>query len=96
MCPEPGTEQISITSLLGDRRGALVQLVWGSQVAQLTPEEARAHALRILECAEAAEQDAFLFDWLRTSENGGEPVKPAMAARIIGLYREWRAQREST
>lgn len=35
-----------------------VTLRWGEESGQLTPEEARAHALHLLACAEAAENDA--------------------------------------
>ena len=54
-------DRISISSGYGGTsRKPYVQLVWGAQVAQLSPDETRAHALRLLEVAEAAEQDAFL------------------------------------
>ena len=35
-----------------------VTLRWGAESGQLTPDEARQHALHILSCAEAAENDA--------------------------------------
>ena len=47
--------EIKVTSLVGYRTGAaLVQLEWGAQKGQLTAAEARAHALRVLECAALA------------------------------------------
>jgi hypothetical protein len=45
------------------RRG-FVTLTWGRMVTQLTPSEARMHALRILEVAEAADSDAAVFELL--------------------------------
>jgi len=41
-----------------------VQLRWGDMGGQLTPEEARNHALAVLECAEAAIHDAAMVRWL--------------------------------
>lgn len=40
-----------------------VQIVWGSETGQLSPKEARNIALMLLECADAAVSDAFVFEW---------------------------------
>lgn len=40
-------------------------LSWGEQHGQLSPEELRAHALRALEIAEAAEMDAIVLEFLK-------------------------------
>ena len=54
-------DEIKITSLVDCQTGkALVRIDWGPQSGQLTAAEARAHALRVLEAAEAAETDLFL------------------------------------
>jgi hypothetical protein len=67
-------EEIGVSSIVGDRRGPLVQLVWGSKVAQFSPTEARAHALRILEAAEAAVNDAFLVEFLKQKVGAGDDI----------------------
>lgn len=46
-----------------------VRLVWGTMEGKLTPSEARMHALRILEAAEAAESDSLVFRWLKSKVN---------------------------
>jgi len=52
-------------SIVSQQTGdGLVQLTWGDKKAQLTCEEARQHALVILECADAAESDACLVRFL--------------------------------
>jgi hypothetical protein len=74
-------------------REPYVQIVWKGEVAQLTPAEARQHALSILEVAEAAEQDAFLFTYahesvaahLETSEQ-----RDRVAGQLLMEFREWR------
>ena len=83
---------ISISSGYGGTsRRPYVQLVWGAQVAQLSPDDARAHALRLLEVAEAAEQDAFLVEF---AEKIGIPLPKA--AGLLKEFREWRSRRGSS
>lgn len=53
--------------------------------AQFTPAEARAHALRILECAEAAESDALLWRWLEETTNATDEAKAAVLIRFREL-----------
>ena len=53
---------------------------------QLSPEEARDLAQNILEAAEAAEQDAFIFEFHRDLMNGDENV----AANMLIQFRKWR------
>lgn len=56
---------IEITSIVSGRTfEPLVNIKWGNYQAQLSVEEARTHALGILEAAEAATIDAFIFAWL--------------------------------
>lgn len=97
------SDVIGISSGYGAQRKAYVQLVWGEKVAQLTPDEARAHALRILECAAAAETDAFLLEWTRETVFGdtrgraagmSDEDKLTAAAQIMAAFREWRRRRE--
>lgn len=42
-------------------RQPFVALYWGDERCQMSPAEVRAHALRLLETAEAAESDALLY-----------------------------------
>lgn len=44
-----------------------VVLRWGKESGQLSPEEARTHAMWILACANAAESDAVVVAMLRES-----------------------------
>lgn len=53
---------------------------------QLSPEEARDLALNILEAAEAAEQDAFMFEFVSKDLHAGDQA----AANIISEFRKWR------
>jgi len=64
-----------------------VQLLRGEKIiAQMDTEQARDHARAITEAAEAAEQDAFIFDWVCNKVGTG----PEQAA---GLLRDFRAYR---
>lgn len=64
-----------------------VQLVKdGKVIGQMTPEEARDHANAVLQAAEAAETDAFLFQWAQTTL--GLDIHGAMA--IMMDFRKWR------
>ena len=53
---------------------------------QLSPEEARDLALNLMECAEASEQDAFMFEFVSKELHAGESA----AAGILGEFRKWR------
>lgn len=56
---------LEMSSGVSARTGeGFVHLVWGDQRGQLTPTEAREHARRIAEAAEAAEYDAIFVRWL--------------------------------
>jgi len=69
-----------------ERRGQpFVHLTWGEMKAQLTPAEARAHALHILECAEAAESDALLWRWLDETTGVTDEQKAAVLIRFREL-----------
>lgn len=65
----------------------MVTLTWGAEGAQLTVAEARQHALRILEAAEAAESDALLWRWLRDVVHVDDPAQRAQA---LGEFRTLR------
>lgn len=61
---------------------------WGEQQGQLDVQEARAHALLILEACSNAVSDAALFDW--ASEQG---MSTEMSARMIDVVRQHRSDR---
>jgi hypothetical protein len=65
MNPEDMNPQIQIETIYGAiSRKPFVTFKWGNMAGQLTPNEARAHALAILEAADAAESDAFIVKFL--------------------------------
>jgi hypothetical protein len=67
-----------------------VQLFVDDKIAgQFTPEEARAHAHAMMEAAEAAEQDAFMFHF-HTQRIGAEPEHAMM---VIVEFRKFREER---
>ena len=62
-----------------------VQLLRGMKIiCQMDPEQARDHARAITEAAEAAEQDAFLYDWVLGKDQ---------AMGFIIDFRKYRAER---
>lgn len=67
-----------------------VKIDWGEQHGQLTPENARAHAMFILKCADAAISDAFLWHFL--CETAGLPEEKAATALM--LFRDYRDGRQ--
>jgi len=75
-----------------DQRG-YVRLVWGREEGKLTPKEARAHAPRILEAADAAESDEFIAAWLQGKNYAGKALVPDLRAAVMVL-RDFRKQRE--
>jgi len=67
-----------------------VQLIQGTAViAQMSCEQARDHGHAILEAAEAAEQDAFIFDWVLNRVGAGA----SQAAGLLADFRKYRGER---
>ena len=88
---QDGTE-LSVSSLVGFMtKEALVEIGIGSTKVQLSPEEARHHALSIFACASAAEADLFFVEFavgrIGTDMDG--------AAHLLREFRDWRASREA-
>jgi hypothetical protein len=75
--------QSGVSGFTGD---PFITLDWGENHAQFTPEEARAHAFAILETAEAAESDAFMFKFAIDKAN----QTPERAALMLTKFREGR------
>lgn len=95
MSEKPFSGVIGVQSIVSMRtREPLVLITWGDQSGQLSPDEARQHALRILECAEAAESDAFVFGWLTRDIVGTAEDERENWDRIIGEFRKFRLARE--
>lgn len=82
---------IWVESILSHRDGQpKINLRWGNQMAQMTPDEAREHAHGIVRCADAAESDAFLFKFF--SDKIG--ANAAMAGQILVEFRAFRTETE--
>ena len=71
------------------RREALVLLKRGSQAGELSPDEARAMALRWLAVAEATESDQLVSEALRATGSD-----EAGTEKVFGYLRELRSARE--
>jgi len=84
-------EVVSIVS--GSTFQPLVQIKWGDKEGQLSVEEARVHALIILEVAEAAESDAFVFQWLTRDIIGTAEDEKGNWDEVIAQFREFREKR---
>jgi hypothetical protein len=71
-----------------NRKGEpFVQLIRNDKViAQQSSEQAREHALAVLEAAEASEQDAFLVYWVKAAVGADERA----AAGMLQDFRKWR------
>jgi len=72
-----------------NREGApFVQLIRGMAViAQMSVAEARDHARAMIEAAEAAETDAFIYKWVMEHVGAGEQ----QAAGLLQDFRRYRA-----
>lgn len=74
-----------------NRKGeAFVQLILeGKPIAQMTPAEARDHARAVTEAAEAAEQDAFMLEFAKSTIGTTE----VGAAQLLVEFRRFREAR---
>jgi hypothetical protein len=71
----------------GESLEPFVLLQWQDRTCTLSPEDAREHALKIVDCAEAAVHDAFLVRWLLE-------VVGSERTQAFGLLQELRAWRQ--
>lgn len=56
---------IHLNSVVSSKSGLpFIQIKWGENGCQMTPEEAREHAYAILDCANAAETDSIMLRYL--------------------------------
>lgn len=79
--------QITIHSIYGLKsRLPIVSLAIQDTVTQMSPKKAREVALMLLECAEAAEVDAFIYEF--TTKNLGAEETAGLS--MINEFRKWR------
>lgn len=87
-------KEIIVSGMYGyDSREPLVQIDMPEESAgapprcwQVKPEEARDMAMNLMRAAEAAEQDAFLFEFTASEMKMGEQA----GATMLLAYRRWR------
>lgn len=82
------SEVIEIYSQYGvkSQKGMIV-MRWGENYARFTPDEGRAHAYSILDCANAAESDEILVKWVKERLNIADDTT---ASAVLGDFRELR------
>lgn len=83
-----GAESLEVESGVNKHLKGFVTVRWGAEVGQLSPAEARAHGLAMLEAAEAAEADAALLHALRKLNDDQDD---SMGFALLRLIREHRA-----
>lgn len=76
----------------GKTRKPFVSIHWKDVVGQLSPEAARQFALSLIGAAEAAEQDAFVFECGKGSIGASDEG----AAVLLREFRKWREKRKET
>ena len=86
---------INVTSVIAasDHR-PFVQMMWGNEKAQFTPEEARLHAYGILEAADAAESDAIMVGFLE--DKLGKNLDNQSLSVLLNDFRELRQRTKYT
>ncbi len=81
-------DTINISSIVSAKTQLpYVQLKWGKEGCQMSPEEARAHAYAILDAANAAETDAIMVRFM-SDRVGLEAEQYGQVLQDFRLYRE--------
>lgn len=81
-------QTIGIFSIVSAKtKEGLVQLKWGENGCQMTPEEARQHAYGILDAANAAESDSIMYKFL-------VDIVKLPPENAFLLFKEFRQMRE--
>lgn len=94
---EPELQLWAESIISGRTREPLVQMRLGDKpIGQFSPNAARQYAGQLLEAAEAAESDAFVFNWLTRDIIGTSEDEQANWDRIIGEFRAFREARLNT
>lgn len=87
---KPENKRLWHQSGVNQRGEPFVQLLLdGKPIGQMTPAEARGHAHVIIETAEAAETDAFLWDFVRNNLKGTDEA----AVALMQAFRTYREER---
>lgn len=92
MAEESQADRITMASGVNTSGKPFIHYTWVGQVrtTQWTPEEARIHGLALIECAEAAEHDAAVFNMLRSELE----LEPEQAAAFVAQLRNHRTKRD--
>ena len=81
-----------IETMVASRTGEpYVVLRWYDHSTELTPKEARDHALAVLAAADAAESDAFFVDFLKKT-GGMELQEIGVMLQALRRYRDEREE----
>lgn len=80
-----GGRELTMESGTREDGKPFITMRWGSEVGQIGPDEARLHALRMLEVAEAAESDAVTVSFLVDKEFDEVGI-----ASFLMMQRDWR------
>lgn len=89
-------EFIEVVNIVSGRTmEPLVEIRLGIERAQLTVTDARQHAQYILEVAEAAESDAFVFQWLHRDIIGDDKDNKENWEKLIAEFQAFRDARRS-
>lgn len=89
-------EMIFVTSIVSGRTyEPLIQMEWGNEAGQLDLDDARQHALGILEACEAAESDEFVFKWLTRDIIGTTEDERENFRQIIDEFKAFREARKA-
>jgi hypothetical protein len=92
--PSSAHEGMTVASSVGSRTlEPTVTLTWGHQEGEMSPAEATDHALAVLEAANVALTDAFLWRFLRDKVFAGRPLEE-YGAVMVGFLADWKAFRE--
>lgn len=80
------------TMVASESKQGKVIFSWGDLKGELTPSEARVHALSILEAADAAETDEFIWNWLGRIDSKAPDWRRAAILQEFRRYREEKAK----
>jgi hypothetical protein len=94
--PKPEPESVEPQNVLWHQSGVgkdgepFVQLLMDQKIiCQMDVAQARDHARVVLEAAESAEQDAFIYDWVLNRVGSGQ----TQAAGLLQDFRQYRRER---
>ena len=87
------SQSIEMSSGISHRTGkGFVSLAWGHEQGQWSVDEARQHAMRLLESAEAAQYDSIFVQWLLAA---GLTDRIEKAAELLIMLRAYREQQDA-